>query len=100
MARSGREAEAVAEVMTLFEHVIESSKVGVRKTDPRITSTPANSGVPPEAFASISMTSASTSNRRAPLACERSRSAIRHRHRRIAGDRRHSPARLMASRRP
>jgi putative hydrolase of the HAD superfamily len=36
MARSTDKAKAVAEVMTLFEHVIESSKVGVRKPDPRI----------------------------------------------------------------
>jgi putative hydrolase of the HAD superfamily len=36
MARSADKAKAVAEVMTIFEHVIESSKVGVRKPDPRI----------------------------------------------------------------
>ncbi len=36
MARSAEKARAVAEVMTLFEHVVESSKVGVRKPDPRI----------------------------------------------------------------
>jgi putative hydrolase of the HAD superfamily len=36
MARSPEKARAVAEVMTLFEHVVESSKVGVRKPDPRI----------------------------------------------------------------
>ena len=36
MARSADKAKAVAEVMTFFEHVVESSKVGVRKPDPRI----------------------------------------------------------------
>jgi putative hydrolase of the HAD superfamily len=36
MARSAEKAAAVAEVMTLFEHVVESSKVGFRKPDPRI----------------------------------------------------------------
>jgi putative hydrolase of the HAD superfamily len=36
MARSGEKAKAVAEVMSLFDHVIESSKVGIRKPDPRI----------------------------------------------------------------
>ena len=36
MARSPDKARAVAEVMALFEHVVESSKVGVRKPDPRI----------------------------------------------------------------
>ncbi|MFN4229332.1 HAD-IA family hydrolase [Parvibaculum sp.] len=36
MARSAEKAEAVAEVMSLFDHVIESSKVGIRKPDPRI----------------------------------------------------------------
>jgi putative hydrolase of the HAD superfamily len=36
MARSPEKAKAVAEVMTLFEHVVESSKVGFRKPDPRI----------------------------------------------------------------
>lgn len=36
MARSPEKAKAVAEVMTLFEHVVESSKLGVRKPDPRI----------------------------------------------------------------
>ena len=36
MARTPEKARAVAEVMTLFEHVVESSKVGVRKPDPRI----------------------------------------------------------------
>lgn len=36
MARSADKAKAVAEIMTLFEHVVESSKLGVRKPDPRI----------------------------------------------------------------
>lgn len=36
MARSAEKAAAVAEVMTLFEHVVESSKLGFRKPDPRI----------------------------------------------------------------
>lgn len=36
MASSLEKARAVAEVMTLFDAVIESSKAGVRKPDPRI----------------------------------------------------------------
>lgn len=36
MARSPEKAKAVAEVMTLFEHIVESSKLGMRKPDPRI----------------------------------------------------------------
>lgn len=36
MARSPDKAKAVAEIMSLFEHVIESSKLGMRKPDPRI----------------------------------------------------------------
>ena len=36
MARTPDKARAVAEIMTLFEHVVESSKVGLRKPDPRI----------------------------------------------------------------
>jgi putative hydrolase of the HAD superfamily len=36
MARTAEKAQAVAEVMGLFDHVIESSKAGVRKPDPRI----------------------------------------------------------------
>jgi putative hydrolase of the HAD superfamily len=36
MARSPEKAKAVAEVMSLFEHVVESSKLGLRKPDPRI----------------------------------------------------------------
>jgi len=36
MARSHDKAAQVEEVMGLFDHVIESSKVGIRKPDPRI----------------------------------------------------------------
>ncbi len=36
MARSADKAAQVAEVMALFDHVIESSKLGIRKPDPRI----------------------------------------------------------------
>lgn len=36
MARGPEKAKAVAEIMTLFEHVVESSKLGLRKPDPRI----------------------------------------------------------------
>ncbi|MBT5156963.1 MAG: HAD-IA family hydrolase [Rhodobiaceae bacterium] len=36
MARTQEKADAVAKVMQLFEHVIESSEVGVRKPDPAI----------------------------------------------------------------
>jgi putative hydrolase of the HAD superfamily len=36
MARSPEKAKAVAEVMALFEHIVESSKLGMRKPDPRI----------------------------------------------------------------
>jgi putative hydrolase of the HAD superfamily len=36
MVRSAEKAAAVAEIMTLFEHVVESSKLGWRKPDPRI----------------------------------------------------------------
>ncbi|GAK43871.1 HAD family phosphatase [Tepidicaulis marinus] len=36
MARSADKAAAVQEVMELFDHVIESSKIGIRKPDPRI----------------------------------------------------------------
>jgi len=35
MARSPEKALAVAEIMALFEHVVESSKLGLRKPDPR-----------------------------------------------------------------
>ncbi|MGB5949394.1 MAG: HAD-IA family hydrolase [Parvibaculum sp.] len=36
MARSESKAAQVAEIMSLFDHVIESSKAGIRKPDPRI----------------------------------------------------------------
>ena len=36
MAKSQSKAEAIADIMSLFEIVIESSKVGMRKPDPRI----------------------------------------------------------------
>lgn len=36
MARSEEAAEEIGEIMARFDHVIESSKVGVRKPDPRI----------------------------------------------------------------
>jgi putative hydrolase of the HAD superfamily len=36
MAGSAEKAEAIAAIMARFDHVIESSKVGVRKPDPRI----------------------------------------------------------------
>ena len=36
MARNPEKARAVADVMTLFEHVVESSKLGLRKPDPLI----------------------------------------------------------------
>jgi putative hydrolase of the HAD superfamily len=36
MARSHEKAEAVSDVMALFDHVIESSKIGMRKPDLRI----------------------------------------------------------------
>lgn len=36
MARSPHKAQAVAEVLAEFEHVVESSKLGLRKPDPRI----------------------------------------------------------------
>jgi len=36
MAGTAEKAKAVAQIMTLFDHVIESSKVGVRKPDPKI----------------------------------------------------------------
>jgi putative hydrolase of the HAD superfamily len=49
MARSPDKAAAVAEVMTLFEYVIESSKLGFRKPDPRIYQHACELiGVPPE----------------------------------------------------
>ena len=36
MARSAEKAKALSEVLARFDHVIESSKVGIRKPDPRI----------------------------------------------------------------
>jgi len=36
MMRSADKARQVAEIMALFEHVVESSKLGMRKPDPRI----------------------------------------------------------------
>jgi putative hydrolase of the HAD superfamily len=36
MARGADKAKDVAEIMMLFEHVVESSKLGLRKPDPRI----------------------------------------------------------------
>jgi len=36
MSRSPEKAKAVADIMTLFEHVVESSKLGLRKPDPLI----------------------------------------------------------------
>jgi putative hydrolase of the HAD superfamily len=36
MAGTAQKAAAVAAVMTRFDHVIESSKIGIRKPDPRI----------------------------------------------------------------
>ena len=36
MSSDSRKAEQVSEIMTLFDHVIESSKLGIRKPDPRI----------------------------------------------------------------
>ena len=36
MSRTEDQAAAIAEIMTMFEVVIESAKVGIRKPDPRI----------------------------------------------------------------
>ncbi len=36
MAGTPTKAQAVAKVMTVFDHVLESSKIGIRKPDPRI----------------------------------------------------------------
>lgn len=36
MSSDSKKAEQVAEIMTVFHHVIESSKLGIRKPDPRI----------------------------------------------------------------
>ena len=50
----------VAEVMALFDHIIESAKIGLRKPDPRIYRMMVETlGVDPEAIASISTISAS-----------------------------------------
>ena len=49
MSRSADKAKAVAEIMALFEHVVESSKLGWRKPDPRIYRHTCDLlGVPPE----------------------------------------------------
>jgi putative hydrolase of the HAD superfamily len=49
MARSPDKAKAVSEVLSLFEHVIESSKIGLRKPDPRIYQHACDLlGVPPD----------------------------------------------------
>jgi putative hydrolase of the HAD superfamily len=49
MARGPEKAKAVAEIMTLFEHVVESSKLGLRKPDPKIYRHACDLlGVPPE----------------------------------------------------
>ena len=50
MARSGDRADALEAVFARFEHVIESSKAGVRKPDPRIYMMMCDHlGVPPQA---------------------------------------------------
>lgn len=50
MARSGNRADALEAVFARFEHVIESSKAGVRKPDPRIYAMMCERlGVPPQA---------------------------------------------------
>ena len=36
MSSNAEKAKQIAEVFSLFDHVIESSKAGVRKPDPRI----------------------------------------------------------------
>lgn len=36
MSSDANKAQKVSEIMTLFDHVIESSKLGIRKPDPRI----------------------------------------------------------------
>ncbi len=49
MARSPEKAQAVADIMALFEHVVESSRLGLRKPDPRIYRHACDLlGVPPE----------------------------------------------------
>ena len=50
MTRSAERAAEVARIMALFEHVVESSKLNLRKPDPRIyTHTCTLLGVPPAA---------------------------------------------------
>jgi putative hydrolase of the HAD superfamily len=50
MTRSAEMAAQVAQIMALFEHVVESSKLNVRKPDPRIYRHACDLlGVPPEA---------------------------------------------------
>jgi len=49
MARTPEKAQAVAEILSLFEHVLESSKIGLRKPDPRIYQHACDLlGVPPD----------------------------------------------------
>ena len=49
MARSPEKAKAVAEILSLFEHVLESSKIGLRKPEPRIYQHACDLlGVPPD----------------------------------------------------
>ncbi len=91
MARSADKAKAVAEIMTLFEHVVESSKLGLRKPDPRIYRHACDLlGVQPERL------HLSRRSRHQPEACPRARHAhhqgrrSRRRDRRAAGDGRHS----------
>lgn len=49
MARSPEKAKAVSEVLSLFEHVVESSKIGLRKPDPKIYQHTCDLlGVPPD----------------------------------------------------
>jgi putative hydrolase of the HAD superfamily len=50
MSSSSEKAQQIADVFGLFDHVIESSKAGVRKPDPRIYLMMCDAlGVPPEA---------------------------------------------------
>src|SRR3546814_11330130 len=54
MARSEALAAEVAAIMARFDHVIESSKVGVRKPDPRIYEMMCETlGADPGAFTSL-----------------------------------------------
>lgn len=49
MARSPDKAKAVSEVLSLFEHVVESSKIGLRKPNPKIYQHACDLlGVPPD----------------------------------------------------